>query len=238
MNADLTTALQFHQARRYADAARCYHEILTREPENAEALNLFGVMHHQCGHSSRAVELISRAAAVRPDTAAFHANLAEAYRGLGEHERAIESCRTALRSGPLSRGGQQPGLSPARSGTTRRGRASCFARPSMPEPTSPWPGTTSAPCCGNWAERMRRSRHFVWPSLLIRPSPWPVPTWARRSSRRAGPRRLWNIVRRPCGCNPIWRPLTTISGMPTVIWSNGLLLAALMLKPSPVPRSG
>ncbi len=100
MNADLTTALQFHQARRYADAARCYHEILTREPENAEALNLFGVMHHQCGHSSRAVELISRAAAVRPDTAAFHANLAEAYRGLGEHERAIESCRTALRLRP------------------------------------------------------------------------------------------------------------------------------------------
>jgi tetratricopeptide (TPR) repeat protein len=100
MNADLTTALQLHQARRYADAARCYHEILTREPENAEALHLFGVMHHQCGHCGRAVELIGRAAALRPETAAFHANLAEAYRGLGDHDRAIESCRTALRLKP------------------------------------------------------------------------------------------------------------------------------------------
>jgi tetratricopeptide (TPR) repeat protein len=101
MNAELATALRLHQARRYADAARCYHELLTREPENAEALHLFGVMHHQCGHSGRAVELISRATALRPDAAAFHANLAEAYRGLGEHERAIDSCRTALRLKPV-----------------------------------------------------------------------------------------------------------------------------------------
>jgi tetratricopeptide (TPR) repeat protein len=100
MNADLTTALHLHQAGRYADAARRYHELLTREPENAEALHLFGVMHHQRGHSRRAVELIGRAAALRPDDAAFHTNLAEAYRGLGDHERAIELCRTALRLRP------------------------------------------------------------------------------------------------------------------------------------------
>jgi tetratricopeptide (TPR) repeat protein len=100
MNADLSNALRWHQAGRYADAARCYHELLTREPENAEALHLFGVVHHQCGHSRRAVELIGRAAALRPDAAAFHVNLAEAYRGLGDHERAIDSCRTALRLKP------------------------------------------------------------------------------------------------------------------------------------------
>jgi tetratricopeptide (TPR) repeat protein len=99
-NANLPTALQLHQAGRFADAARCYHDLLTREPENAEALHLFGVMHHQCGHSSRAVELIGRAAALRPDAAAFHANLAEAYRSLGNHEQAIDCCRTALRLKP------------------------------------------------------------------------------------------------------------------------------------------
>jgi len=100
-NANLTTALQLHQAGRFADAARCYHDLLTREPENAEALHLFGVMHHQCGHPSRAVELIGRAAALRPGAAAFHANLAEAYRSLGDHEQAIDCCRTALRLKPL-----------------------------------------------------------------------------------------------------------------------------------------
>jgi tetratricopeptide (TPR) repeat protein len=100
VNAFLTSALQFHQAGRYADAARCYHGLLTREPANAEALHLFGIMHHQCGHSGRAVDLIGRAVALRPGVAAFHANLAEAYRGLGEHERALDCCRTALHLQP------------------------------------------------------------------------------------------------------------------------------------------
>ena len=100
MNTHLTTALEFHQAGRYADAARCYHGLLSREPENADALHLFGVMHHQCGHSKRAVELIGQAAALRPGAAAFHANLAEAYRGLGEHEQAVDCCRKALNLQP------------------------------------------------------------------------------------------------------------------------------------------
>jgi tetratricopeptide (TPR) repeat protein len=89
-------ALELHQAGRYADAARIYHGLLAREPENADALHLFGVMHHQCGHASRAVELIGRAAALQPGAAVFHSNLAEAYRGLGEHEQAVHCCRTAL----------------------------------------------------------------------------------------------------------------------------------------------
>jgi tetratricopeptide (TPR) repeat protein len=99
-NANLTTPLEFYQAGRYADAARCYYDLLSREPENAEVLHLFGVMHHQCGHSGRAVELIGRAAALQPGDALFHANLAEAYRGTGDHEHAIDCCRTALRLKP------------------------------------------------------------------------------------------------------------------------------------------
>jgi tetratricopeptide (TPR) repeat protein len=96
MDTSLDTAFQLHQAGRYADAARCYHGLLTLEPDNADALHLFGVMHFQCGHASRAVELIGRAAALRPGAADFHANLAEVYRNLGRHEEAIDCCRTAL----------------------------------------------------------------------------------------------------------------------------------------------
>jgi len=36
------------------------------------------------------------AAAQRPDVAAFHCNLAEAYRGLGLYDRAVSCCRIAL----------------------------------------------------------------------------------------------------------------------------------------------
>jgi tetratricopeptide (TPR) repeat protein len=100
LHADLLPGWQMHQAGRAADAARCYHALLARQPDHAEALHLFGVLHHQNGYFARAVELIGRAVALRPETAAYHANLAEAYRALGRHEQAIDCCQAALRLQP------------------------------------------------------------------------------------------------------------------------------------------
>ena len=107
MDATLTSALELHRAGRYADAARRYHGLLAHEPENADALHLFGVMHHECGHSSRAAELIGRAVSLRPQAAAFHANLAEVHRKLGQFDQAVDCCRTAPEDpARVSRGGQ------------------------------------------------------------------------------------------------------------------------------------
>jgi tetratricopeptide (TPR) repeat protein len=100
MNADLTTAWESHQAGRSADAARGYQNLLTRQPDHADALHLFGVLHYQNGYFGRAVELIGRAVAVQPEAAAYHANLAEAHRALGQNQQAIDSCQTALRLQP------------------------------------------------------------------------------------------------------------------------------------------
>ncbi|HTU20885.1 MAG TPA: tetratricopeptide repeat protein [Gemmataceae bacterium] len=100
MDVDLLSGWQLHQAGRSADAARCYHTLLARQPDHAEALHLFGVLHYQNGYFARAVELIGRAVALRPETAAYHANLAEAQRALDHNEEAAESCRTALRLQP------------------------------------------------------------------------------------------------------------------------------------------
>jgi tetratricopeptide (TPR) repeat protein len=97
---DVAEAFEYQQAGRYADAAYCYDALLTHEPENAEALHLFGVMHHQCGHHARAIELIRRALVLRHDAPAYHANLAEAHRALGQHDEAAECCRAALRLQP------------------------------------------------------------------------------------------------------------------------------------------
>ena len=99
-SATLSDALKLHRMGRYADAARCYHALLIHQPEDADILHFFGLMHHECGHSSRAAELIGRAVALRPETAAFHANLAEVHRKLGRYEQAVEYCRTALRIQP------------------------------------------------------------------------------------------------------------------------------------------
>ncbi len=100
MNHDLATAWQLHQAGRFADAARGYSALLEREPNDADALHLFGVLHFEHGYFARAVELIGRAVALRPESASFHANLAEAYRGLGQPQRAIDCCQAALRLQP------------------------------------------------------------------------------------------------------------------------------------------
>ncbi len=100
MSADLTFAVELQRAGRYADAARLYHDVLRREPDHPDALHLFGVMHYQCGHSDRAVEMVGLAVTLRPRAAAFHANLSEILRSLGRNDEAAESAREAIRLDP------------------------------------------------------------------------------------------------------------------------------------------
>jgi tetratricopeptide (TPR) repeat protein/GNAT superfamily N-acetyltransferase len=100
IEASLAMARQLRQAGRHADAARCYHALLAREPNHADALHEFGVLHHQCGYSERAIDLIGRAVALRPGTPAYHANLAEAHRAVGQYQEALDCCGAALRLQP------------------------------------------------------------------------------------------------------------------------------------------
>ena len=100
VDSDFNAARELHRAGRFADAARCYHALLTRQPDHAGALHLFGVLHYENGYFARAVELIGRAVALERENAVYHANLAEAHRALGQYELAIDCCRTALRLRP------------------------------------------------------------------------------------------------------------------------------------------
>src|SRR5271167_2851619 len=96
----LQSAIAMHQAGQLGPAAQLYEKVLRQEQENAEALHLLGVLHHQQGQHARAIELIGRAVALRPNSATFHANLAEAYRALGDFDRAVGCCRAALSIAP------------------------------------------------------------------------------------------------------------------------------------------
>jgi tetratricopeptide (TPR) repeat protein len=96
----LDAALALHRQGALKEAARAYQDLLAADPEQADALHLLGVLRHQQGDHARAVDLIRRAVARRPSVPAFHANLAEAYRALGQFERAAGSCRMALRLWP------------------------------------------------------------------------------------------------------------------------------------------
>jgi len=92
----LRAAIALHQTGQLGQAAQLYQKVLARDESNAEALHLLGVLHHQQGDHARAVERIGRAVALKPNVPGFHANLAEAYRALGQFERAAGCCHTAL----------------------------------------------------------------------------------------------------------------------------------------------
>jgi tetratricopeptide (TPR) repeat protein len=92
----LRTAIELHGSGRLDEAASLYRQVLTAEPDNAEALHWLGVLHHQTGDPARAVSLLDRAVLLRPDMYLYHGSLAEAHRAAGDHEWAVDSYRVAL----------------------------------------------------------------------------------------------------------------------------------------------
>ncbi|MDR3638240.1 MAG: sulfotransferase [Isosphaeraceae bacterium] len=96
----LKAAIREHQAGRLAEAAGLYSQVLADQDANVAALHLLGVIRNQQGDHAQAVELIGRAAALRPDVAIIQAGLAEALLAVGEPQRAADCARAALCSGP------------------------------------------------------------------------------------------------------------------------------------------
>jgi len=91
----LKQALANHQQGRFREADQLYGEVLERQPNNADALHLFGVLALQTGNAQLAVERIVRALALARNVD-FYSHLGEAYRQLGDLEHAIQACRGAL----------------------------------------------------------------------------------------------------------------------------------------------
>ena len=79
----LDLALQHHTAGRLSDAETIYQQILQTDPDQPIALHLLGVIAHQVGKNDKAVDLITRALAIKPDFAEAHSNLSNALRALG-----------------------------------------------------------------------------------------------------------------------------------------------------------
>lgn len=93
----LAAAVRLHRAGRVREAEEIYHSILRVVPEHADALHLLGVLAHQAGHHSEAVDLIGRAISRNAGVAAFHNNLGNALHAskrLEEAERAYERALT------------------------------------------------------------------------------------------------------------------------------------------------
>ncbi len=92
----LAIAVGRHQAGQWRAAQQCYRQILAVDPNQADAWNLLGVVHVQCGRHDDGVECIRRALVLRPDWAEALYNLGWAVREQKKPEEAAACLRRAI----------------------------------------------------------------------------------------------------------------------------------------------
>jgi predicted O-linked N-acetylglucosamine transferase (SPINDLY family) len=92
----LKTALSLHQKGRLVEAASLYRQILSQNPQNADALHLLGVIKAQTNNPADALELIDHAIKLRPNNAWFFTNRGIALAKLKRFDEALVSFDRAL----------------------------------------------------------------------------------------------------------------------------------------------
>ncbi|HEY1999636.1 tetratricopeptide repeat protein [Paraburkholderia sp.] len=100
MESVFESAYAAHRDGRLDDAERGYRATLDLDPAHVDALHLLGVLRHQRGQHAEAVDLVGRAAHLRPQDAALQLNLGNALKALGHLDGAIERFRNALTLAP------------------------------------------------------------------------------------------------------------------------------------------
>jgi Tfp pilus assembly protein PilF len=96
MPASLETATQHHRAGRLSDAEAGCRAVLARDPNDADALHLLGVVAHESGRHADAIVLISRAIAIQGEAPAYHCDLAAACRAAGDPAAALPHYAKAI----------------------------------------------------------------------------------------------------------------------------------------------
>ena len=91
----LQIALEHHRAGRLRQAEDGYRALLARDPDDADAMHWLGVLFCQAGQGAAAAELLERGVAKRPNDAAFHHNLGQAYAIARRWDDAIRSFERA-----------------------------------------------------------------------------------------------------------------------------------------------
>jgi tetratricopeptide (TPR) repeat protein len=92
----LQQAFALHQQGQLAEAKVLYEQVLAQQPRNFDALHLSGIMARQSQQSDLAVELLSKAVAIKPNYAPAYANLGKAFQALNRHEEAVANYDKAI----------------------------------------------------------------------------------------------------------------------------------------------
>jgi tetratricopeptide (TPR) repeat protein len=96
----LETALAHHQAGRLREAEGLYRQILAANPNDADALQLLGMLTLHLGRPEEALGLIQKALVVNPDAPDCHCNLGLVLNALGRHEQAVAALGQAIKLKP------------------------------------------------------------------------------------------------------------------------------------------
>ena len=100
LQAKFERGMALHQQGKLADAERIYREVLQQRSQHFGALHLLGVIAFQTRHPERAVELIGKAIALKPDYAEAYSNRGIALRDLKRPADALASFDQAIALGP------------------------------------------------------------------------------------------------------------------------------------------
>ena len=96
LQASFEQALALHEQGRLAEAERIYRDVLQRQPNHFAALHQLGLIALQTRHTERAVELIGKAIALKPDFAQAYCDHGMALRKLKRFEDALASYDKAI----------------------------------------------------------------------------------------------------------------------------------------------
>jgi len=99
----LTAAAAWHRQGHLAEAEAIYGELLRANPNDADALQLSGLICYQRGEYQSAIELMEAAVRRGRVRAYVHVNLGAAYRAVGRLGDSIKQYKSALKLEPTSK---------------------------------------------------------------------------------------------------------------------------------------
>tara|TARA_Y100000588_G_scaffold356709_1_gene413249 strand:- start:266 stop:829 length:564 start_codon:yes stop_codon:yes gene_type:complete len=102
--AALAEAKAAHEAGDLRKADRLYRRILRKDPNNAAALNLHGILASQSGDPRRAVQSLKRAVAIDCDTVDYQINLGVVLESSGDIASAYDHYASTVERKPRNAG--------------------------------------------------------------------------------------------------------------------------------------
>jgi tetratricopeptide (TPR) repeat protein len=103
MNAEntLQSAIEYHQAGNLQQAEIAYKNIINKEPDNAYALHLLGIVLYQQKRPDLAIQYIKKSLDLDPENAEAYYNLGMVFKDNGQKNEAIDCYHKALRINPF-----------------------------------------------------------------------------------------------------------------------------------------